>query len=144
MTGTSVAAAEVAGAAALLAQARPGLSATDLASLLAGSARPFGAGAAAAGAGLVDPGASAVGEVSAGDDVARLRALDGAALAPEAAARRFATSPAAPLILTLASSSRLVDVEPASLQLDPGQTATVQVTAARLVAPGACRRQRQR
>ena len=40
VTGTSVSAASVAGAAALVAQGRPGLSAEDLASLLAGSARP--------------------------------------------------------------------------------------------------------
>ncbi len=129
VTGTSVAAAEVAGAAALLAQARPGLSAADMASLLAGSARSFGAGAAAAGAGLVDPGASAVGEVSAGETSLAFGPWSG----PRWRQKQLLTVrdvSSRPLILTLASSSRLVDIEPASLQLRPGQTATVQVTAA--------------
>ena len=55
VTGTSVAAASVAGAAALLFQERPGLTAEDAASLLTGAAR----------AGSVDAGASAIGEVTA-------------------------------------------------------------------------------
>ncbi len=129
VTGTSVAAAEVAGAAALLAQARPGLSAEDMASLLAGSARPFGAGVTAAGAGVVDPGASAVGEVSANETSLAFGPWTG----PRWHQRQLLTVrdvSSRPLILTLASSSRLLDVEPSSLQLGPGQTATVQVTAA--------------
>ena len=75
VTGTSVSAATVAGAAALLAQARPGLTAADLASLLVGSARTVGAAP-------VDPGAAAVGELAASADVARLRPVDRHALAP--------------------------------------------------------------
>jgi subtilisin family serine protease len=65
VNGTSAAAASVAGAAAVLAQVRPDLGAADLASLLAGSARPPVGSFAAWGAGLVDVGASASGEVAA-------------------------------------------------------------------------------
>jgi subtilisin family serine protease len=64
VNGTSAAAAAVAGAAAVLAQARPDLSAPELRSLLVGSARANGAPATSAGAGIVDVGASAVGELS--------------------------------------------------------------------------------
>jgi subtilisin family serine protease len=62
--GTSGAAATVAGAAALLAQVRPALDASDLKSLLVGNADASGA-ATAVGAGELDLGAAAVGEVSA-------------------------------------------------------------------------------
>jgi hypothetical protein len=65
VVGTSAAAATVAGAAALLAQERPDLTAPDLASLLAGFAHANGARVAASGNGSVDVGSSAVGEVAA-------------------------------------------------------------------------------
>ena len=66
VNGSSPAAAVVAGAAAVLAQARPALRAADLKSLLAGTARPVrGTTVAAQGAGLVDLGAAAAGEVTA-------------------------------------------------------------------------------
>jgi hypothetical protein len=66
VNGTSAAAAVTAGAAALLAQARPDLSAESLKSLLAGYAHPIGrAGLTAQGAGELDLGASAAGEVAA-------------------------------------------------------------------------------
>jgi subtilisin family serine protease len=65
VNGTSAAAASVAGAAAVLAQVRPDLGAAALASLLAGSARSVNAPFEAGGAGLVDLGASATGEVAA-------------------------------------------------------------------------------
>ncbi|HEX4520092.1 MAG TPA: S8 family serine peptidase [Gaiellaceae bacterium] len=129
VTGTSVAAAEAAGSAALLSEARPGLSAEDIASLLTGSARSFGAGGTAAGAGLVDPGASAVGEVAASATTLAFGPWNG----PKWHEKRLVTVrnvSTRPLILALSSSSRLIDVEPASLQLAPGATATVQVTAA--------------
>ncbi len=129
VTGTSVSAAEVAGAAALLSEARPGLSAEDLGSLLTGSARPFGAGQTAAGAGLVDPGASAVGEVTASATSLAFGPWNG----PNWHAKQQLTVrnvSSRPLILTLASSSRLVEVDPETLRLEPGQTATAQVVAA--------------
>jgi subtilisin family serine protease len=66
VNGTSVAAAAIGGAAALLAQARPALSARDLLGLLTGTAQPLsGEGADAQGAGLVDLGAAVGTELSA-------------------------------------------------------------------------------
>jgi hypothetical protein len=66
VNGSSPAAAVVAGAAAVLAQARPALRAVDLRSLLAGTARGIpGTSVMAQGAGLVDLGAAAASEVTA-------------------------------------------------------------------------------
>jgi hypothetical protein len=65
VNGSSGAAATVAGAAALLAQARPDLDARTLRSILAGHARPFeDASVTAQGTGLVDVGAAAAAEVA--------------------------------------------------------------------------------
>jgi hypothetical protein len=65
VNGSSAAAATVAGAAALLAQARPDLDARALRGILAGHARPFeDASVTAQGAGLVDVGAAAAAEVA--------------------------------------------------------------------------------
>ncbi|HSB38088.1 MAG TPA: S8 family serine peptidase [Gaiellaceae bacterium] len=65
VNGSSPAAAVVAGAAAVLAQARPGLRALDLKSLLTGTARSIhDTSVTAQGAGLVDLGAAAAGEIS--------------------------------------------------------------------------------
>ena len=63
VNGTSAAAASVAGSAALLAQARPGLGAADLRSLLVGYARTSAAPLTTAGLGEVDVGASAAAEL---------------------------------------------------------------------------------
>jgi hypothetical protein len=64
INGTSASAASVAGAAAVLAQARPALDARDVAGLLTGYARPLpGTSPVAAGAGGLDLGASAAGEL---------------------------------------------------------------------------------
>jgi minor extracellular serine protease Vpr len=66
INGSSAAAAVAAGAAALLAQARPSLGPTELKSLLVGSATPLqDVSVVAQGAGILDVGAAAVGEVSA-------------------------------------------------------------------------------
>jgi Subtilase family len=65
VSGTSAAAATVAGGAALLAQMRPALDGASLQSLLVGYAEPGGAPATAAGAGTFRLGAAAVGEVAA-------------------------------------------------------------------------------
>jgi subtilisin family serine protease len=66
VNGTSVAAAGIAGAAALLAQAHPSLGASELIGLLTGSARPLAHDSIdAQGAGLVDVRAAASSEVSA-------------------------------------------------------------------------------
>jgi subtilisin family serine protease len=66
VNGSSAAAAVVAGAAALLAQARPSLDGPSLRSLLANAARPLAAGSVAVqGSGLLDVGASASTELAA-------------------------------------------------------------------------------
>jgi minor extracellular serine protease Vpr len=65
VNGSSAAAAVVAGAAAVLAQARPGLRALDLRSLLVGTARSIrDTSVTAQGAGLVDLGAASAGELA--------------------------------------------------------------------------------
>jgi subtilisin family serine protease len=58
-TGSSAAAAVVAGAAALVVQARPDLSSRELRAVLVGSASPVGEAVTRQGAGLVDPAAAA-------------------------------------------------------------------------------------
>jgi Subtilase family len=66
VNGSSAAAAVVAGAAALVAEARPALDAAALKSVLVGTARPVtGDGVNAAGAGIVDVGAATAAEVGA-------------------------------------------------------------------------------
>jgi subtilisin family serine protease len=66
VSGSSVAAAVVAGSAALLAQARTGLDASDLKGLLVGSAQPLpGESIRAQGAGVLDLGGAAAAEVAA-------------------------------------------------------------------------------
>jgi hypothetical protein len=65
VNGTSAAAATVAGAAALLAEMRPDLTAPALASLLAGYAQRGGAATTAIGGGVLRLGVSAVGELAA-------------------------------------------------------------------------------
>jgi subtilase family protein/PA domain-containing protein len=66
VNGSSAAAAVTGGAAALLAHARPNLDAAALRSLLANSAHPLAAGSIAAqGAGMLDVGAAAAGELAA-------------------------------------------------------------------------------
>ena len=128
VTGTSVSAASVAGAAALIAQSRPGLSAEDLASLLAGSATPTGAASNAIGAGIVDVGASAVAEVAASATSLGFGPWSGPrwretrrVVIHNVSTRR--------LTVTLAPSSSLLTVEPARLVLEPGQEEAVKVRA---------------
>jgi subtilisin family serine protease len=118
VTGTSVAAASVAGAAVLLAEARPGLSAIDLASLLAGSA-PSGA---------VDPGAAAVGEVTASATSLAFGPWNGRRLQQTRALVVHNVS-SRRLVISLTPSSRLVSVRPASLVLPPDAELRVRVTA---------------
>jgi subtilisin family serine protease len=120
VTGTSVSAAGVAGAAALLAEARPGLSASDLASLLAGSARPSG--------GLVDPGAAAAGEITA--------SATGLAYGPwtgpgwkRKQLLTVSNVSTRPLTVRIGSTSRLVSVKQPSFTLPPGTHRTIGVVA---------------
>ncbi len=127
VTGTSAAAASVAGAAALLAQARPGLSAADLASLLAGSARRASAPLTAAG-GVLDAGASAVGEIVASQTTLAFGPWTGAAwhrsqrlVLHNVSSRR--------LSVRISSSSSLLTVKPATVVLPAGAQAKLVVTA---------------
>jgi Subtilase family len=77
-SGSSAAAAVVAGAAALVAQARPGLTPGQLRSLLVGAAQPVdGVPVTVAGAGLVDPVAAAATEVAVEPSLAFGRASGG-------------------------------------------------------------------
>jgi subtilisin family serine protease len=128
VTGTSVAAASAAGAAALLAQARPGLSAADLASLLTGSTVRTGAAPAAGGTGTVDPGASAAGEVAASQTTLSFGPWNGPGWrqGTVVSLRDVSTRP---LTVAISSTSRLVTVAPASVAVQPGQVAEIKVTA---------------
>ena len=79
VNGSSAAAATVAGAAALLAQARPSLGASALSGLLVGSAQPLPADPVThQGAGLVDVGAATAGEVAASPSTLALGRSTGA------------------------------------------------------------------
>ncbi len=122
VSGTSIAAAAVAGAAALLVQARPALDAADLKSLLVGTARPLAsASLAAQGAGLVE-----------------LRAADSASIAAEPAT--LSLSPATPrtavtvrnlsprMSTIQVSTKGTATARPAQLELAPGGSGTVTVT----------------
>jgi hypothetical protein len=126
VTGTSVSAAAAAGAAALLAEARPGLTATDLAGLLAGSARPSG--------GPVDTGAAAVGEVTASVTDLTFGPWKGSSWHQNETVTVHNVS-SRRLPLTISSSSRLVSVKPETLSLAPGGVATLKVTAAARTRP---------
>jgi subtilisin family serine protease len=101
VNGTSAAAAAVAGAAAVLAQARPELTALELRSLLVGSSRSNGAPLPAGGAGIVDVGASAAGELAASVTslALRPRALATVTLHNVSTRRLVVTAPALDLLV---------------------------------------------
>jgi subtilisin family serine protease len=136
MNGTSAAAAVAAGTAALLAQARPGLDAAALKSVLVGTSSSLQhASVAAQGAGLLDPGAAAAAEI----------ATQPAALAfPRAArrdwqsTRRIAVRNLTERELTLTvevdrlgfpAADAAIAVRPAQLTLAPGATGRLRVRA---------------
>ena len=136
INGSSAAAAVVAGAAALLAQARPGLDATTLRALLAGSAKPLArVPVIAQGAGLLDVGAAAAAELAArptsfafgrasGTDWRRTLTANVRNVSTRTLRLRLSVErqdfPAAETRFT---------VEPATLTLEPGQRARVRLTA---------------
>jgi len=134
--GTSAAAATVAGAAALLAQARPSLGADALASLLVGSADALPADAVTAqGAGVVDVGAAAASEVAASPSTLAFGSSTGPGWRVRAAftltnlsTRALRMSLA---IDTQAQGAAAVDfsLSPSHVVLPPGQTALVHVGA---------------
>jgi hypothetical protein len=121
VNGTSAAAASVAGAAAVLAQVRPDLRAADLASLLAGSARPATGSLAAWGAGLVDVGASATGEVAASTTSLSF----GRPAARTLTVRNVSTR----RLIVIAAAGLQMRVTPNRLVLHIGQSARIRVTA---------------
>jgi subtilisin family serine protease len=132
VSGSSAAAAVVAGAAALLAEARPDLDAAALRGALVASARPV-QGASGVFAGVVDPAAAVAVELVADPPSAGL----GSALAPGVDVRRTITlrnvSTRALAIRIddegTAPSGVTVTVIPATVSLRPGGTKRVRVTA---------------
>jgi subtilisin family serine protease len=136
VNGTSVAAALVAGAAALLAQARPYLDAEALKSLLVGSARPLDEDRVTAqGAGLIDVGGATAAEVAA---VPASLAFGRASDRRWRAEQEFALRNVSFRRLVLSLDVRVAhegaaavefDVRPRRLSLAPGRTAHVRVRA---------------
>ncbi|HEY3921915.1 MAG TPA: S8 family serine peptidase [Gaiellaceae bacterium] len=119
VNGTSAAAAEVAGAAALLVEARPALTAPELDSLLVGSAKPIGAPLSAGGAGEVDVGASASGELTA--SVNSLSLTDGRSVVivlRNVSARKLVVIP---------SATGALKVVPKRIAIRPGRVGRVRV-----------------
>ena len=135
VNGSSAAAAVVAGAAALLAQSRPDLDATALKGLLAGTARPLTRQELSAqGAGLVDVGAAAAGELVADPATLAFGRADRAGwrASERLVVRNVSTRPLRVAVAarrTTASSEVSVRAKPARLTLRPGERAEVQVTA---------------
>ncbi len=136
VNGSSASAALAAGAAALLAQARPELRASDLKQALVGSARPTAdESVGAQGAGLLDLGAAAATELSASPATLAL----GRANRPNWRSRRplrVVNLSSRRLTMTLAVERRgfpaadtTVTVRPRRLQLGPGASARVRVEA---------------
>jgi subtilisin family serine protease len=137
LSGSSAAAAVVAGAAALLAQARPDLDASGLRGALAAAARRAGTGADP---GLVDPaGASAV-ELVADPPVAALGAVTEAR--PEARGRLVLRNVSRrPLVVALsrgaAAAGVTVRARPERVVLQPGRSREIEVSVAARVLPAA-------
>ena len=141
VNGTSGAAATVAGAAALLVQMRPNLTATELRSLLVGYAQPGGAPAAQTGAGAFRVGASAVGEVAADQATLGLGIWQGkhwhatrTLIVRNVSTRRLQVSISA---ITTAGESEALQftVKPNRLLLREGHAKRVQITVRAPVAP---------
>src|SRR5438067_1499668 len=134
VNGTSVAAALVAGGAALLAQARPYLDADALKGLLVGSARPLGGDPVASqGAGLIDVGGATATEVTAAPaSLAFGRATSGRWRGDQVVALRNVTFRR--LILSLqvlvvheGAGSLLFDARPDRVSLAAGRTIRVHI-----------------
>jgi subtilisin family serine protease len=136
VNGSSAAAATVAGAAALLAQARPSLGAGALGSLLVGSARTLPADPVTSqGAGLIDVGAATAGEVAASPPTLALGRSTGAGWRVHAS---FTVTNVSTRTLQLALGVRTQDQGAAAvdfslsrsqLALRPGSSALVRLNA---------------
>jgi Subtilase family/Peptidase inhibitor I9 len=132
VNGSSAAAAVVAGAAAVLAQARPALGALDLRSLLTGTARSIhDTSDTAQGAGLVDLGAGAAGEITADPvTLAFGRAQgDGWHSAQELAIRNVSTRQLLVRIRSAGSGGLVITPKPHWVRLKPGGHALVTLRA---------------
>ncbi|MEP6910987.1 MAG: S8 family serine peptidase [Actinomycetota bacterium] len=144
LSGSSGAAAVVAGAAALLAQSRPELDASALKGLLAGSARPLARESVAAqGAGLLDLGAARAGETAALPTTMSFgRATGSGWHATRKLVLRNLSS--RPLRLRVLPDARdkgggrgvVFAFAPAHMRIPPGGIAQVYVAARSLTAPG--------
>jgi hypothetical protein len=129
VNGSSAAAAVVAGAAALLAQARPALDAAALRSLLAETARPLAATPVTAqGAGRVDPGAASAAELAVEPaSLALGRAGGSGGLARQTLVVRNVSTRALPVRIRIEHSSEGAaavgfSARPARFRLPRGQT----------------------
>ena len=132
VNGSSAAAAVVAGAAAVLAQARPGLRATDLKSLLTGTARPVhDTTVTAQGAGLVDLGAGAAGEITAEPTTLAFGHAEGDGWheSQQVAIRNVSTRTLLVRIRNSGSGGLVIDSKPRWVRLKPGDQAAVQLEA---------------
>jgi subtilisin family serine protease len=133
VSGTSVAAAVAAGAAALLAEGRPGTSAAGLHSLLVGSAQRRDLDAAASGSGLLDLRTAVQQEVTATPPSIAFGVRDAEGLALERTLRleNVSTRPLEISVQTVALAPKGVEitVDPPELSLEPGERATVVVQA---------------
>jgi subtilisin family serine protease len=132
MNGSSAASAVVAGAAAVLAQVRPGLRALDLRSLLVGTARPIrDESVTAQGAGLVDLGAAAAGELAVDPvTLAFGRAEgDGWHASQLLTRRNVSTRPLLVRIRTQGQGGLLITHRPNWVRLKPGGGAQVRLNA---------------
>jgi Subtilase family len=132
VNGSSAAAAVVAGAAAVLAQARPGLRGDDLRSLLTGTARSLpDASVSAQGAGLLDLGAASASEVTADPvTLAFGRAEgDGWQSTQDVTIRNVSTRRLLVRVHTPGQGGLLIDSTPKWVRLKPGGHATVSLRA---------------
>lgn len=132
VNGTSVAAAGLAGAAALLAQARPSLAASDLMGLLTGTARPLAHDSIIAqGAGLVDVRAAATGDVSAHPASLALPPAGSKARTVRAIVLRNVSSRSLQLKVTgvFGGEAFSISVSPKRLSIKPGRAKTLKVMA---------------
>jgi hypothetical protein len=132
VNGSSPAAAVVAGAAAVLAQARPGLRGAELKSLLAGTARPLRESSVTAqGVGLVDLGQSVAGELAADPvTLAFGRAQgDGWHSKQELTVHNVSTRRLSVRVRNTGSGGLLVTSKPRRLRLRPGGHATLTLLA---------------
>ena len=140
VNGSSPAAAVVAGAAAVLAQARPGLRASDLKSLLTASARPVrDTSVTAQGAGLVDLGAGAAGEITAEPTTLAFGHAegDGWHASQQMVIRNVSTRTLLVRIRNSGSGGLVIQSKPRWVRLKPGRHAPVQLDAKLSGAPPA-------